>query len=125
MVRASDSQLTGCEFDPDYLSNLIHFIFSFFLCLKIHNNGPVHNQHFFQIGIPQIILFCQLPVTRISNFLVTFPFYFMIFLLYMSWPENQGILFFLYFSNISNETLPRVHRRQLLSVSLCFGFLFV
>ena len=24
-----------------------------------------------------------------------------------------------------NETLPRVHRRQLLSVSLCFGFLFV
>ena len=24
-----------------------------------------------------------------------------------------------------NETLPRVHRRQLLSVSLCCGFLFV
>ena len=23
-----------------------------------------------------------------------------------------------------NETLPRVHRRQLLSVSLCFGFLY-
>ena len=25
---------------------------------------------------------------------------------------------------IFNETLPRVHRRQLLSVSLCFGFLY-
>ena len=27
--------------------------------------------------------------------------------------------------HLRNETLPRVHRRQLLSVSLCFGFLFV
>ena len=23
--------------------------------------------------------------------------------IYLSWPENQGILFFLYFSNIANE----------------------
>ena len=27
----------------------------------------------------------------------------MIILLKLSWPENQGILFFLYFSNIANE----------------------
>ena len=33
VVSVSDSQLTGCEFDSHYLTNLIHFIF-FFLSLS-------------------------------------------------------------------------------------------
>ena len=39
----------------------------------------------------------------------------------MSHPDGSIVEY----GNRKNETLPRVHRRQLLSVSLCFGFLFV
>ena len=48
-------------------------------------------------------------VTRISGTMITMPdiAYVSIFtdndLTHMSWPENQGILFFLYFSNIPSE----------------------
>ena len=41
VVRALDSQLTGCEFNPDYLSNLIHFIFSFFVLKSITSRLPI------------------------------------------------------------------------------------
>ena len=34
---------------------------------------------------------------------IVFFFFFFFIILELSWPENQGILFFVYFSNISNE----------------------